>query len=216
MRKKCPKRTDPLTTSERKLVEKNIRLVYRIANNHARNKGMQKIHVDDLIQHGSLGLMRAAQKFDPSRGHRFSTCATMWINSYMQDHFRDRVVRKPKNHDPIIVFSLDCHDYTATMMAKKSGADNLTVRDQSEPIQAAIEVGRIMEELNPREKVIIEGFMDGRTSVSISHELGLCPERVRQIRESAFDRIKENLTHIDVSAAGRKFLDAPCASSMVS
>jgi len=61
--------------ARQRLVESNMRLVINIAKTY-RNKA---IPLEDLIQEGAIGLMQAAQRFDPKRGFRFSTYATHWI-----------------------------------------------------------------------------------------------------------------------------------------
>jgi RNA polymerase primary sigma factor len=61
--------------ARQRLVEANMRLVINIARSY-RNKA---IPLEDLIQEGAIGLMQAAERFDPSRGFRFSTYATHWI-----------------------------------------------------------------------------------------------------------------------------------------
>ncbi|HEU4599138.1 MAG TPA: sigma-70 family RNA polymerase sigma factor, partial [Solirubrobacterales bacterium] len=58
------------------LVSSNLRLVVSIASRY-KNRGLP---MADLIQEGSIGLLRAAQKFDWRRGHKFSTYATWWID----------------------------------------------------------------------------------------------------------------------------------------
>lgn len=60
-----------------RFIRANLRLVISIANSFARRN--PKLALQDLIQEGSIGLMRAVDKFDPDRGFKFSTYAGWWI-----------------------------------------------------------------------------------------------------------------------------------------
>lgn len=59
----------------KKMCEANLRLVVSVAKKFAQNQ----IRLEDAIQEGNIGLMRAATKFEPERGFKFSTYATWWI-----------------------------------------------------------------------------------------------------------------------------------------
>ncbi len=80
-------------TARRQLIERNLRLVIPIAKKY-RGKGLP---FGDLIQEGNIGLMRAADKFDPERGFSFSTYATWWIRQAVQRAVanKGRTIRVP-------------------------------------------------------------------------------------------------------------------------
>ena len=88
---KLIERGDP--DAKQRMIQSNLRLVVSIAKNY-RNQGLPFL---DLIQEGTLGLIRAVEKFDWRRGFKFSTYATWWIRQAVARALADkaRMIRMP-------------------------------------------------------------------------------------------------------------------------
>ena len=80
-----------------RVVTANLRLVVSVVTKSRRRIRHLAVEPIDLIQAGNLGLIRAAEKFDPSRGYRFSTYAYWWIRQAVSRHIQEHgaLIRVP-------------------------------------------------------------------------------------------------------------------------
>jgi len=72
------------TEARNALVEANLRLVLSYVKKHWKRQDF-----DDIVSAGNAGLIRAAEKFDPSKGFRFTTYAVWWIRQQVSEYFAD-------------------------------------------------------------------------------------------------------------------------------
>ena len=174
-----------------RLVQANLRLVVHVAKRYAH--GDHGLPLPDLVQEGTIGLVRAAEKFDWRRGHRFSTYATIWIRQSI-----GRAITKRGNASGL---SLDAPlgDGAGTTLAELI-PDDVTPGPAALAELASIgaDIRRTVAALPPRERAVLElryGLAsDGAaTTAETARRLRLRPQQVRTLEELALRRLRAEL-----------------------
>lgn len=233
-----------IKTGDRKALEKltkaNLRFVVSVAKQY-QNQGLS---LPDLINEGNIGLLKAAEKFDETRGFKFISYAVWWIRQSILQAIAEqgRVVRLPLNqvgsvnrinkvlskfeqenerrpsvdeiadktdlpHEKIedvlkvntrqVSVDAPMADGDGTSMIDFMQSDSDSSTDEEllkESLHA--EIASALSVLNDRERNVIEAFYGINqpecTMEEIGKKYGLTRERVRQIREKAIRRLKQN------------------------
>ena len=223
-----------------KLTKANLRFVVSVAKQY-QNQGLS---LPDLINEGNVGLIKAAEKFDETRGFKFISYAVWWIRQSILQAIAEqsRIVRLPLNqvgsvnkinralnkfeqenerHPSIeeiadridlpeekIIDAMKINGKHISVDAPfAEGEDNslLDIMPNTESPTAderlvseslRDEISRVLLLLNERERMIIEAFFginqQDMTLEEIGDKFGLTRERVRQIKEKAIRRLRNN------------------------
>lgn len=140
-------------SARQQLINSNLRLVISIAKHYI---GKSAMSFEDLVQEGNLGLMKAVTKYDPTRGTRFSTCASWFIKHEIARAIEDkaRTIRTPvymieklnkfKTTEREMQVELQ-REPTETELAMRLGVDVDTIRQWysyiQEPVSADTRIG---------------------------------------------------------------------------
>lgn len=225
------------------LVKANLRFVVSIAKEYAH----YGVPLEDLINEGNLGLLKAAQRFDETRGYKFISYAVWWIRqsilAALANH--SKIVRMPLNRARVLNqikkasgelqqtlrrkpepeeiaaklgLSIDEVKDTLPLMQDNFFLDDYVGNDEDSTYMDFLEdtsgttpdkgvmeddlhasIGRMLGDLKEREAKVLRmyyglGTDKEMTLEEIGQKMGLTRERIRQIKEEAFEKIRTSKT----------------------
>lgn len=197
-------------TAQKKLVEANLRFVIKIANQY-----QGYMDVEDLINEGNLGLIHAAEKYDPKTGNKFSTYAVWWIKAYIQKAIRETStgIRFPAykyeemKNSKWRIASLDKviggeGDEETTLMTFLQDERLVNPEDRFWEQETSSQLKKLIKSLSKNEQTVLtKRFgLDGKEPMSLSEVgtlMGYTKERIRQIEKKAILELRKNMKCAD-------------------
>jgi len=172
---------DEAVATKNKIIRANLRLVVSIAKRHV---GLSD-NFFELVSDGNMSLIRAVEKFDYSRGNKFSTYASWAIMKNFARTIPDAHKQRDRFRATGQEMFLATEDQRTDQYEQESGQ---RMRE--------LQVGKILDRLDEREQQIIKsryGLDGGREPLTLKEvgaEMGVTKERIRQIEARALDKLR--------------------------
>jgi RNA polymerase sigma factor (sigma-70 family) len=176
--------------SRNRVVQAHLGLVYRVARQFL-HRGLT---IEDLVGEGNLGLIRAAQEYDPAIGTRFSTYATYWIREAIQSALANTTatIRLPMNVSKLLVrwrrtekllSQVQGHPPTFEEVATAMGLDRPTQRliDKAHRVVRLHQEAAIRVEGAPRSLPLLDEGVTAEESLSHREERESVPRRLERL-----------------------------------
>jgi len=199
------------------MIVRNLRLVHALA---ARYRG-RGVPIEDLVQEGTLGLMRAVERFDHRRGLKFSTYAVWWIRRSLSDAVGDaRTIRIPPAAQRQLAATRRAEaelrqagagDMTDEAIARRAGLDTRTVKLlQGVPHVSSSLDAPVGEDLAPLGELIADAAApdvsqqveDRESRRQLWSTVRLLPERHRQVVVHRYGLISDrSRSHEEIGAS---------------
>lgn len=185
--------------AQNEIIESNLKFVFDIAR-HYTGRG---VPISDLISEGNMGLLRAIDKFDETKDVKFISYAVWWIRQYMLDSIRKKkllnIVEIENSETNTSLESSISDDEDEIVGSNDKAFSNEIEEYKRELSQSQKEViKKLLNCLNKREREIIESYygINNKEELNLSEigeKFGLTSERVRQIKLSAFKKLRTSM-----------------------
>lgn len=194
------------------LIEGNLRFVIKIAKEY-QNQGME---FNDLVAEGNVGLLKAIEYFDWTKNIRFISYAVWWIRQSIIQSLNEnsRTIRLPVNvvqkvvkneYEGQIPTTIDIDSAISDegltlidLLVNKNADNPEKVFDTSDILKEKL--SNLLNILDEREKIIIQEYFglngSSRTLEDIGYDFDLTKERVRQIKEKALKKVRNECSEL--------------------
>jgi RNA polymerase sigma-B factor len=174
--------------SRSRVIEAHLPLVRSIARRYA-TRGEP---LEDLVQVGTIGLIKAVDRFDPGRGRKLAALARPSIESEIRHHLRDRasVLRVPRTEHEAAA----SRGESAAVQAVALREELAPGRDDAEAVEARLLLETGAAALDERERTLLHlRYVGDLSQAEIAAELGLSQAQVSRLLRAAVDHLRSEL-----------------------